>query len=167
MVAQPGLPGAPSSTPEGQRFQSIVKSDTNSIPICVIQLRFVKPDLVTNANWASTRWPCQNCKTRESIALHSKIGVRLFAPVTFVCTVLRQLHIKWLLAPVTPVCTSYACLQPWGRSSVFSVAASAHSKLGIYPMALPAWQNPGYGLDRESRHLFQSQSGLVIFLRKL
>ena len=115
VVAQPGLPGAPSSTSEGRRFQSTVaihtnKSDTNSIPICVIQLRFVKPDLVTNANWASTRWPCQNGKTRESIALHSKIGVRLFAPVTSVCTGYACLRSIATVTYQMAACTSYACL---------------------------------------------------------
>ena len=86
------------------------KSDTNSIPICVIQLRFVEPDLVTNTNWASTRWPCQDGKTRESIALHSKIGVRLFAPVTLVCTGYACLRSIATVTYQMVACTSYACL---------------------------------------------------------
>ena len=71
-----------------------------------------------------------------------------------------------MFAPVTFVCASYACLRriatvayqmaitlrlmPWGRSSVCSVLCSTalssqalNSNLGIYPMALPVWQNPG------------------------
>ena len=96
------------SRPTGKDFRSI-------------DCRTLDPDLVTKTNWASTRWPCQDGKTRESIALHSKIGVRLFAPVTLVCTGYACLRSIATVTYQMAACTSYACLQPWGRSSVFSV----------------------------------------------